>query len=57
MSQKPYPEEFEKRWNEHVEQLSLLRNTLPREELQRLEEAQDELKELVEIATEELEDE
>jgi hypothetical protein len=56
MPQADNREEFEERWNEYIEGLSILWNSLPREELQRLEDAQDELKELVEIAAEEAEE-
>lgn len=51
------PERFRDRWNEHVDELSRLWHTLPDEKVSELKEAQDELRELVDAAAENLEDE
>jgi hypothetical protein len=55
MLETDHPEDFKAKWNGHIDQLSALWNTLPDEELDRLRETQEELRDLVDIAAEELE--
>lgn len=46
------PEKFKKRWNSHIKQLERLKLSVPASEMERVEEAQEELREIVALAAE-----
>lgn len=50
------PERYEEAWKDHVDELTSIGWNLPPEDLDRLEELQDEMKDLVETARENFED-